>query len=136
MTRRTTVFDVPQFILTFVQNVPYGTDQNTTGTDNYPRYPVETLVDRIGDCKDHSTLFVSLMESPDVNVRMVLLELTKTGVSIGHMAAGILATGNIGGEYVVYQNSDYLYCETTSPGWLIGQYPPQLDGYQIQVLTS
>lgn len=128
-------FDTAQFVLSFVQNVPYGTDENTTTppTDNFPRYPDETLVDGVGDCKDHSSLYVSLMESPAINVGMVLLELTKAGVSVGHMAAGILATG-YSGTYVQYSGNDYFYCETTSAGWTIGQMPPEMDGYSIQVL--
>ncbi len=130
-------FSTAQFVLSFVQNVPYGTDENTTSppTDNFPRYPDETLVDGVGDCKDHSTLYVSLMESPAINVGMVLLELTKTGVSVGHMAAGIMATG-YQGTYVQYGQNDYFYCETTSPGWTIGEMPPEMDGYTIQVLPA
>lgn len=130
-------FNTAQFVLSFVQNVPYGTDENTTtpSTDNFPRYPDETLVDGVGDCKDHSTLFVSLMESPAINVSMVLLELTKAGVSVGHMAAGISATG-YSGTYVLYSGSDYFYCETTSPGWTIGEMPPEMKGFTIQVLTT
>jgi transglutaminase-like putative cysteine protease len=130
-------FDTAQFVLSFVQNVPYGTDENTTTppTDNFPRYPDETLVDGVGDCKDHSTLYVSLMESPAINVGMVLLELTEAGVSVGHMAAGILATGYTG-TYVQYGQNDYFYCETTSAGWTIGQMPAEMKGYSIQVLPS
>ena len=43
-------FSTAQFVLSFVQNVPYGTDENTTSppTDNFPRYPDETLVDGEG----------------------------------------------------------------------------------------
>ncbi|MGD0818792.1 MAG: hypothetical protein ABR986_10435 [Methanomassiliicoccales archaeon] len=111
-------YSTAQFMLSFGQNVPYGTDENTTGTDNYPRYPVETPVDNIGDRKDHSTLYVSLMESQVIDAGMVFLELTKTGVDIGHMAAGIWALC-YGGAYVQYNDDDYFYCETMSPGWQI-----------------
>jgi transglutaminase-like putative cysteine protease len=129
-------FDTAQFVLSFVQNIPYGTDENTTTppTDNYPRYSDETLVDGVGDCKDHSVLYASLMESPAINVDMVLFLLTKTGVSVGHMAAGLLATGYTG-TYVQYQGGDYFYCETTSSGWTIGDMPPEMDGYAVQVLA-
>lgn len=129
-------FDTAQFVLSFVQNVPYGTDENTTtpSTDNYPRYPDETLVDGIGDCKDHSTLYVSLMESPVINANMVLLILTKTGVAVGHMAVGVMASG-YGGTYVQYYGNIYFYCETTSSGWRIGQMPSEMYGYSIKVLA-
>jgi len=129
--------DTAQFVLSFVQNVPYGTDENTTrpSTDNFPRYPDETLVDGVGDCKDHSTLYVSLMESTAINVGMVLLELTEAGVTVGHMAAGIQGTGYTG-TYVQYGQNDYFYCETTSTGWAIGEMPPEMKGYTIQVLAT
>ena len=130
-------YNTAQFILSFVQNIPYGTDENTTGTSNYPRYPVETLVDGIGDCKDHSTLFVSLMESPTVNTDMVLLwVIPATGDN--HLAAGIVA-GEYGSYYYSptsfqYHGTDYYYCETTSPGWTIGEMPLQFEGCQVQIL--
>lgn len=134
---RNNSFDTAQFVLSFVQNVPYGTDENTTTppTDNYPRYSDETLVDGVGDCKDHSVLYVSLMESPAINVDMVLFLLTKTGVSVGHMAAGMSGTGYTG-TYVQYQGEKYYYCETTSPGWTIGTMPPEIEGYDVKVLAT
>lgn len=124
-----------QFVLSFVQNVPYGTDENTTGLVNYPRYPVETLVDGVGDCKDHSTLYVSLMESQALNVSMVLLLLTPPTGDVGHMAAGIGMAGYTG-TYFQYDGRDYFYCETTSPGWIIGDMPQQVKGYSVQVLPA
>ena len=45
------------FALAFVQSIPYSTDSNSTGYQDYPRFPIETLVDNTGDCKSHSILF-------------------------------------------------------------------------------
>ena len=127
-------YNMAQFILSFVQNVPYDIDQNTSGTINYPRYPVETLVDGIGDCKDHSTLYVSLMESVGVNMALLLL-VPFSGDR--HLAAGI------GTEEFVdhspstsfqYDGTNYYYCETTYPGWMIGDMPPIFESYSVQVL--
>jgi len=126
-------YNPAQFILSFVQNVPYGTDENTTGFANYPRYPVETLVDTVGDCKDHSTLYVSLMESQPVNVSMVLLQLMPNNGGVGHMAAGIWGSG-YSGTYFQYDGRDYYYCETTSQGWMIGEMPTPVKGYDVTVL--
>ncbi len=126
-------YNTAQFILSFVQNVPYGTDENTTGFVNYPRYPVETLVDHIGDCKDHSFLYASLMESQPENVSMVLLQLMPNNGGVGHMATGMWGSG-YSGTYFHYDGRDYYYCETTSPGWKIGQMPPQVEGYDVTVL--
>ena len=51
------------------------------------------------------------------------------------MATGISESG-YSGTYIEYDGSDYFYCETTSPGWMIGDMPPELDGYSIQVLPA
>ena len=126
-------YNTAQFILSFVQNIPYGTDENTTGFANYPRYPVETLVDGVGDCKDHSTLYASLMESQAVNADMALLVLMPGNGGVGHMAAGLCASG-YSGTYFQDDGKDYYYCETTSPGWIIGQLPPEVAGYIVTVL--
>lgn len=37
------------FVLSFVQNLRYTSDEETTGYEDYPRYPIETLVDGGGD---------------------------------------------------------------------------------------
>ena len=124
-------YDTAQFVLSFVQNVPYGTDENTTGTMNFPRYPVETLVDRVGDCKDHSALYASLMGAPSIDAGVVLIDLQKSGVAIGHMMVGLCLTG-YDGLYVPYGGRDYFLCETTAPGWLIGQESPSLKGLRFK----
>ena len=38
-------------IVAFVRSLPYFKDDISTGYDNYPRYPIETLVDNGGDCE-------------------------------------------------------------------------------------
>lgn len=127
-------YDTAQFVLSFVQNIPYGTDENTTGYTDYPRYPVETLVDNVGDCKDHSTLYASLLESPAIKDTAVLFELFPRQGDEGHMAVGIWGN-KYSGTYIQYGGMDSFYCETTSPGWLIGEMPTGLSDYYIQVLT-
>ncbi len=128
-------YDVGQFVLSFVQSIQYGTDQNTSGQVNYPRFPDETLVDKVGDCKDHSTLYYSLMGSPEINIGVVLFQLTPPTGTVGHMAVGIWKIGGTG-SYVQNDGKDYYYCETTATGWLIGEKPPQFDNYTIQVLST
>jgi predicted transglutaminase-like cysteine proteinase len=43
-------------VVAFVQALPYTSDAETTGYDEYPRYPLETLVDHGGDCEDTAIL--------------------------------------------------------------------------------
>jgi len=50
-----------EFTIAFVQSLPYTVDSVTSPFDEYPRYPVETLVDGGGDCEDTSILLASLL---------------------------------------------------------------------------
>jgi hypothetical protein len=107
------------FALAFVQSIPYATDLNSTGYQDYPRFPIETLVDNVGDCKSHSILFATLT-----------LMLGFNAVFINppdHLAVGVLGN-NLGGTYWTYNNQDYYYCETTGEGFTVGQLPTQFDG--------
>ncbi len=107
------------FALAFVQSIPYATDLNSTGYQDYPRFPVETLFDNIGDCKSHSILFATLV-----------LMLGFDAVYINppdHLAVGVLGN-NLGGTYWTYNNQNYYYCETTGEGFTVGQLPSQFDG--------
>lgn len=107
------------FALAFVQSIPYATDFNSTGYQDYPRFPVQTLVDDIGDCKSHSILFATLT-----------LILGYGAVFINppdHLAVGVLGN-NLQGTYWTYDNQTYYYCETTGEGFTIGQLPTQFDG--------
>jgi hypothetical protein len=117
-------YDEVNFILSFVQSIPYATDNQSTGYQDYPRFPVETLVDDIGDCKSHSVLFATLS-----------LILDYGAVYINppdHLAVGILGD-NLSGTYWSYQNQNYYYCETTGSGFTIGQLPDQFNGVTAYV---
>ena len=43
-------FDQVSFVLAFVQSLPYTSDNVTSAYDEFPRFPIETLVDDGGDC--------------------------------------------------------------------------------------
>jgi len=107
------------FALAFVQSIPYETDLNSTGYQDYPRFPIETLVDNVGDCKSHSILFATLT---------LLLGVDAVFINPpDHLAVGVLGD-NLSGTYWTYDNQSYYYCETTGEGFTIGQLPQQFDG--------
>jgi len=116
--------DEINFVLAFVQSIPYAFDNVSTGYQDYPRFPVETLVDNVGDCKSHSILFATLM-----------LILGYGAVFINppdHLAVGVLGN-NLQGTYVTYNNQTYYYCETTGSGFTIGELPQQFTGQTVNV---
>jgi hypothetical protein len=112
------------FVLAFVQSIPYKLDNASTGYQDYPRFPVETLVDDVGDCKSHSILFATLM-----------LMMGYGTVFINppdHLAVGVLGN-NLQGSYWIYNNQTYYYCETTGVGFTIGELPQQFTGQTADV---
>lgn len=119
-------YDEVNFVLAFIQNIPYATDNVSTGYQSYPRFPVETLVDDIGDCKSHSVLFGALT-----------LALGFGTVYINppdHLAVGVLGN-NLKGTSFTLNGETYYYCETTGVGYTIGQLPDQFSGQASKVFA-
>ena len=100
----------------FVQSLPYTLDIKTTGFEEYPKYPIETLVDSCGDCEDKSALLVSLLQSMGYETVLIIFP----GV---HGAVGIKRLEGMNGAYYEYNGARYYYIETTDAGWQIGEIP-------------
>lgn len=117
-------FDEVSFILSFVQSLPYTSDSVTTGYDEYPRFPIETLVDGGGDCEDTAILFATLV---------VILNYGTIFISPpSHLAVGVLGK-DLGGYYFTYDSKTYYYCETTGDNWNIGDMPDVYKGVQAEL---
>jgi hypothetical protein len=101
--------------LTFVQSLPYAFDIDSKGTDEYVRYPVETLVDGCGDCEDKVALLTALLYEMDVDFLLLVLP--------EHMALGVHCDEVEAERYLLYQDKKYYYMETTMPNWQMGQIP-------------
>lgn len=119
--------DLVDHAMVFVQNLTYATDEVGTGFDEYPKYPVETLVDRGGDCEDTSVLLSSLLEA--LGYDTVLLAL----YDANHMALGV-ASGDLSGYGYDFEGTRYYYVETTAPGWHVGEAPPEVQDVPAQFL--
>lgn len=102
-------------VVAFVQSLPYTSDDTSTGYDEYPRYPIETLVDGGGDCEDSSILVAALLH--EMGYGVVLLQLPQ------HMAVGVKGSDSVSGSYYTYNGDKYLYLETTESDWDIGEIP-------------
>jgi hypothetical protein len=115
-------YDQVSFVLSFVQSLTYTSDSVTTGYDEYPRFPVETLVDEGGDCEDTSILFATLT--------LILGYGTVYINPPNHYAVGILEEGLIGTYWTYPEGSGdkYYYCETTGSGFKIGMLPEEFIG--------
>lgn len=104
------------FVLSFIQSIPYVEDQLSVDEDEYWRFPVETLYDKQGDCEDKSFLFGSIMEAMGYDSVILIFE--------SHAAVGVACPG-VSGNYYNYDGFKYYYCETTATGWSIGDIPEE-----------
>lgn len=100
-------------VLRFVQQTEYKEDYNSTNKFGYTRYPIETLVDGVGDCKDTTILFTALANTLGVT--------TGYASFIGHIAP-IIRKNVIPEELlpipeatITINNTDYFIVETTAP---------------------
>jgi hypothetical protein len=119
-------YDQVSFILAFVQSLPYTSDSVTTGYDNFPRFPIETLVADGGDCEDTAILFATLTLILGYGTVYINPE--------GHLAVGVLGN-DLDGSYYTYNNKTYYYCETTGDGWSIGELPDEWKDETAHIYT-
>jgi len=113
-------YQIVEFAIAFVQNLPYTVDSATSPFDEYLRYPVETLVDNGGDCEDTSILLASILNSMGYGV--ILIEFPE------HCAVGVKGSGNsaFGGLTTRKRSSGYLenfISLRSSDGFLITSWP-------------
>jgi hypothetical protein len=118
-------YETVEFAATFIQSLPYTADSVTTTYDEYPRYPVETLVDNGGDCEDTSILLASLIDKMGYGVALIMLP--------DHCAVGVKGGENIYGSYWEYKDDKYFYLETTNTGWGIGKLPEEYENMSATI---
>lgn len=112
------------FAVTFVQSLPYTDDIVTAQADEYPRYPVETLFDRGGDCEDTAILAAAILDRLGYDVALISPP--------KHMAVGIVFPGAYG-RYYECNGKKYFYLETTGENWGIGEMPPEFTNSSANV---
>lgn len=105
--------DQVDFVLSFVQSLPYTLDDVTTSYDEFRRYAIETLIEGGGDCEDTTILVASILRGLGESVALIFTP--------GHIALGV--SGNFTGTSINYQGTKYYYCETTGAGWTVGVMP-------------
>lgn len=112
--------EVVDLAVAFVQAMNYTADDVTTGFDQYTFYPVETLIERGGDCEDSTILLAAILRQMGYGVVLLGLPDTKPEA---HMALGVKGDESIPGTYYEHDSDRYYYVETTGEGWRIGQMP-------------
>jgi hypothetical protein len=104
-------YEEVSFVLSFVQQViTYQKEE-----EEYPRYPVETLVDSCGDCEDFSILGAAILKCMGYEVALMFLP--------GHAALGVAGAEGLKGAFITHEGLNYYYCEMTGTGWKFGERP-------------
>jgi len=86
-----------ELITIYTQSLKYETREQ-----NPAKFPVETVVDRAGDCDDKSLLLAGLLSREGYPVALLLF------VPESHMAVGV------GSDKYLYKNTGYTFVETTN----------------------
>ena len=109
----------------FTQDViEYQYDSDSTGEDEYPRYPIETLYEGQGDCEDTSILMAALLKEMGYDVGFLHLP--------GHLAVALRTADDYsGGDYYQIGEHRYLFIESTGSGWNIGDIPDKFKNASV-----
>ena len=119
-------YDIVECAVVFAQSIPYTLDADSKGKSEYPRFPIETVVERTGDCEDHAILLAAVTRA--LGYDTILLNFPT------HIAVGIAGDPSIRGTYYEHRGKQFYYVETTSTGWKIGQVPEKFRGVSAKVI--
>ncbi len=127
----TTPEGAAEVIMEFVHQHVYDSLVEDAYGRDYVKYPIETIVERSGDCEDLVILGAALMKARNIDVALLEFPDT-TGQGFGHLALGVC--GNFNGGFYEMDGKKYYYAEATgtewpfSPAtWKIGQLPEEGD---------
>lgn len=102
-------------VIRFVQSIPYMTDMDSKGVEEYPKYPIETLYDNCGDCEDLSILLASILREMGIGVCFIDYPT--------HIAVAVQAADDSENYNFDIFDKHWFYVETTDLGWKLGQMP-------------
>ncbi len=114
-------------VISFCQSFEYETDQESTERAEWPKYPIELLYDRVGDCEDTALLLVGILSKMGYGCALIKFD--------DHIAVGLKGDQSIDGTYFENNGIKYYYIETTNRGWRIGEIPDEYVGLPATVIV-
>jgi polyhydroxyalkanoate synthesis regulator phasin len=115
------------YVAAFTQSLPFAEDYVYGTWDEQPRYPLETLFDREGDCGDTSILTAAVLDAMGYDTALIFFEEAR------HAAVGVANAGKVYGDHYTHNETKYFYLETTNDGWELGVKPPSLESEHVHV---
>ncbi len=100
-------------ILAFAQRFRYALDTEK-GVVEYPKFPLETMVEDRGDCEDHAIVAAACLVRLGYDVRLVSLEY---GSGPGHMALAVAGAEELPDAFALrdpVSGRKFYYCEATT----------------------
>lgn len=101
-------------VLAFAQRFRYVLDSEDKGVQEYPKFPLETMVEDRGDCEDHAILAAACFVRLGYDVRLVSLEY---GSGPGHMALAVAGAEELPDAFAIrdpVSGRKFYYCEATT----------------------
>lgn len=118
-------FEEAMATLGFAQSIEYSLDVDTTGAEEYWRYPIETIYDQTGDCEDSAILAAAVLRTLGHGVIPI--------VTREHAALAVEAPVGMPGTFVEFEGRHYYYCETTTEGFRIGALPADVKIQELRI---
>jgi len=119
----TTIEDKAAAIMSVVNSQKY--DVSIEENKEYVKHPLETLVERNGDCEDFAILGAAMMKAVGIDVTLIYIP-KMPGQRAGHMVVGV--HGKFKGEKKKKNGKKYFYADGTGDGkndFPIGASPPE-----------
>lgn len=102
-----------RLVVSFVQHLRYQPEPG-----EYPKYPLETLGDRGGDCEDLSILAAAIFRELGFATKLINPP--------GHMALALACT-NCDGQFYEWDGRKYFYVEMTAQNYEVGMAPERYE---------
>ena len=112
--------------ISFCQSFEYESDGNNTDHTEWPKYPVELLYDRTGDCEDSAILMVGILRKMGYGCALIKFD--------DHIAVGLKGDDSLNGSYYELDGEKYYYVETTNKGWYIGEVPDEYKALEATLI--
>ncbi len=123
--------DFANGVLMIVHQIPYEASAPQ-------KFPVETIVENLGDCDLFSFVAASVMMAGGLDVVLLYYESAEhmnVGVSLSRVPTDARTTVT----YFSYNGQRYYVAETTGgnweSGWRVGEFPDSLEGVSAQIIT-
>ena len=103
-------------VLAFAQRFRYVFDHEDKGVREYPKFPLETMIEDRGDCEDHAILAAACLVRLGYDARLVSLAYD---AGPGHMALAVAGAEEMPDGFALSDPASgrkFYYCEVTSDG--------------------